>query len=424
MQFQSIWGDMAMTVGEYLYKLLVPNTTTVHMNMTEIEVHHAQVISDDSTKPHHIQLKADLDLASNKTSIQWYSLSSTTPTEAFATCTVRYESPVEWQREWSRIGHFVAGRIADLERLAAAGEATRLNRHMAYELFRNVVDYSDKYQGMRSVVQSGYEAVADVTLAPDAEGTWHSAPHFIDSVFHVGGLVLNGGGAVDARQSFYVTPGWSSYRLLSPLRPGESYRSYVNMVPMDEPNMFAGDVYVLQGNTVVGMMGEMKFRRVPRLLMSHFFSPTASAAGKKTEHAAPTRKVIAAAPVVAVPKPSNPTIQSTPAPVAPTPVQLQKSEMPKAEEPTIKLDPIVPEAPAASGNPVITDCLKLIARETGLELSHLTDDASFTELGVDSLMSLVLSEKFRAELQLDVKSSLFLECPNIANLKEWLEEYC
>jgi asperthecin polyketide synthase len=54
----------------------------------------------------------------------------------------------------------------------------------------------------------------------------------------------------------------------------------------------------------------------------------------------------------------------------------------------------------------------------------LTDDTSFVELGVDSLMSLVLSEKFRSDLQLEVKSSLFIECPSIGDLKGWLEEYC
>jgi asperthecin polyketide synthase len=46
------------------------------------------------------------------------------------------------------------------------------------------------------------------------------------------------------------------------------------------------------------------------------------------------------------------------------------------------------------------------------------------QLGVDSLMSLVLSEKFRAELGLEIKSSLFLECPTIGEMTGWLEQYC
>lgn len=51
-------------------------------------------------------------------------------------------------------------------------------------------------------------------------------------------------------------------------------------------------------------------------------------------------------------------------------------------------------------------------------MEALHDEASFIELGVDSLMSLVLFEKFKSELQLDVKSELFFECPNLGALTE------
>jgi asperthecin polyketide synthase len=79
-------------------------------------------------------------------------------------------------------------------------------------------------------------------------------------------------------------------------------------------------------------------------------------------------------------------------------------------------------APTSSDSPIVTDCLKIIAHETELDRSALTDSASFVELGVDSLMSLVLSEKFKAELNLDVKSSVFIECPKIGELKSWLDQ--
>lgn len=57
-------------------------------------------------------------------------------------------------------------------------------------------------------------------------------------------------------------------------------------------------------------------------------------------------------------------------------------------------------------------------------MAQLRDDVSFVELGVDSLMSLVLSEKFRSELGLEVKSSVFLECPSVVELKNWLSQHC
>ncbi|KUL89726.1 hypothetical protein ZTR_00419 [Talaromyces verruculosus] len=51
------------------------------------------------------------------------------------------------------------------------------------------------------------------------------------------------------------------------------------------------------------------------------------------------------------------------------------------------------------------------------------DAASVAGLGIDSLMSLVIAEKFREELGITVSGSLFLEFPTIKDLRVWLEEY-
>lgn len=56
-------------------------------------------------------------------------------------------------------------------------------------------------------------------------------------------------------------------------------------------------------------------------------------------------------------------------------------------------------------------------------MSDLTDDAAFANLGVDSLMNLVIAEKFREDLGIAVGGSLFLEYPTIGALRAWLEEY-
>jgi monodictyphenone polyketide synthase len=65
----------------------------------------------------------------------------------------------------------------------------------------------------------------------------------------------------------------------------------------------------------------------------------------------------------------------------------------------------------------------LIAKEATLEISDLEDDASFSNLGIDSLMSLVIAEKFRTELGVKVGGCLFLDYPTIGDLRKWLEEY-
>ncbi|KAL2856565.1 hypothetical protein BJY01DRAFT_169849 [Aspergillus pseudoustus] len=440
----SIWTDMAFTVGEYLYRRLVPKGD-VYLNFGELEVLHAQVASSEKNCTQPLALEAHLDLSTHRMSLSWFNVdpeSGQRAPESFATGSVRFETdPEKWRTEWDRMTHLVVGRIEALERMAAEQQASQLSKSLAYALFKNVVDYADRYRGMDRVVIHQYEAFADITLIPERHGIWHTPPHWIDSVSHIAGLVMNGSDASNTRDYFFVTPGCESFRLLKMLEPGAKYRSYVRMFPLEtEPNMYAGDVYMLKENQIVGMAGQLRFRRVPRLLMDRFFSPEAAQAALKALHAAVSSAPGAkpAPPPRAPAKPANGSltngeVQSTNSvPSAPQP--LNPAETPaingfkEAAEPKKPIKGDVPEANAKASMPEVTgvlgQCLQLIAKETGLGVGELTADATFVQLGVDSLMSLVLSEKFRAELGLEIKSSLFLECPTVGEMTEWLEQYC
>lgn len=201
--------------------------------------------------------------------------------------------------------------------------------------------------------------------------------------------------------------------------------------------MYAGDVYILQDQRIVGMVGQIRFRRVPRLLMDRFFSPAASTTHTGTQ---PALDRVQQAKPAAARKPGVPNTGPLPTSHGAAVPGITIPQKPKedADSPDISSEEQVSDessdntaisTPASSdqGSPdtgVVAQCLQVMARETGLGLESLTPDASFVELGIDSLMSLVLSEKFRAELGIEIKSSLFLECPTIGELKAWLEEYC
>lgn len=434
---QSIWTDMALTVGEYLYRRLVPGTETVHMNLCDVEVLHAQVASPNKNSTQPLALEAHLELPTRHMSLAWFNVDATTgqrSSEAFATGAIQFpERPDPWRTEWNRMTHLVLGRIEALERMAVENQASQLSKPLAYALFKNVVDYADRYRGMDRVVIHDHEAFADITLTDDRHGTWHTPPHWIDSVSHLAGLVMNGSDASNTRDYFYVTPGCQSFRLLEPLKPGACYRNYVRMFPLpDESHMYAGDLYILRENQIVGMVGQLKFRKVPRLLMDRFFSPQAAA-----------KQAVSTAAAASVPANTAPTAPST---VKPTRISLpaHQEQLPHSppsslsagsSEPSIngaitpeEKEPVAVNAHGTSSIPevggVAGKCLELIAHETGLGVTELTADATFVQLGVDSLMSLVLSEKLRSELGLEIKSSLFLECPTVGNLTGWLEQYC
>jgi X-X-X-Leu-X-X-Gly heptad repeat protein len=71
---------------------------------------------------------------------------------------------------------------------------------------------------------------------------------------------------------------------------------------------------------------------------------------------------------------------------------------------------------------IVSRALAIISKETAIEATELTEDAAFPELGIDSLMSLVLAQKFRSEIGIDVRDSLFVEFPTIGHLCQWLEK--
>ena len=78
-------------------------------------------------------------------------------------------------------------------------------------------------------------------------------------------------------------------------------------------------------------------------------------------------------------------------------------------------------APKPTETSVFTAALSIIADETGIALRDLTENSVFADLGVDSLLSLTISGRIREETCIDVESSIFVDCPTVADLRKRLE---
>nr|AGI60157.1 type I polyketide synthase PKS5 [Dolichousnea longissima] len=419
----SIHADIAYTLGDYLYKKLKPDTKIFGMNVANLEVSKG-LVAQKSPKTHQlIQVSAvTADIHSGTVNLKWHTVHSNgTVDDPFASANIYYGDPDEWLTSWVPSTHLVQGRIQTLEQLAEEGTANRISHSMAYRLFANsLVDYNAKYRGIQSVILHDLEAVADVILTTEKAGSWTIPPYFIDSVAHLAGFVMNVSDAVDTKTNFCVTPGWGTMRFARPLVAGGKYRSYVKMIPSSEdPSLFLGDVYVFQDGTIIGMVGGIQFRRYPRILLNRFFSAPDEASKSRTTAAA-----------VSTSKPASANLDTGPKTAAVTQA-VPFVELALAKS-TSEIDTVPVTVPttihAAAPVPLESDSISaravaLIAEEAAIELVDLQDEASFGSLGIDSLMSLVLAEKFRDELGVTVGGSLFLEYPTLGDLKGWLEEY-
>lgn len=432
----SIHADIAFTLGEHLYQKLTPGAKSVDMNLANLLVSKGLVANQDTTKPQLMRVTASTaNIHSKVASLHWQNVAADGQAgDIFATASIHYGDAAEWRNSWIPVTHLVQGRIDALEQMAKEGKANRLSHNMAYTLFaNNLVDYADKYRGMQTVTIHELEAFADVQLTTEKGGTWTIPPYFIDSVAHLAGFVMNCSDVIDTQKNYCVTPGWESMRFACPLVPGAKYRSYVKMIPtVEDATVYFGDVYILQNDLIMGMVGGIQFRRYPRILLNRFFSP-------------PDKAEASSKPKVAATAASASTVRKVPAPAsapAPPVAAQPESEPVHAVQPTVHHDSgLGREAPELVGSAedaqakssavvastapssVANSALMLIANEAALELSDLEDDSSFAALGVDSLMSLVISEKFRSELDIKVGGSLFLDYPTIGDLRAWLEEY-
>ena len=66
--------------------------------------------------------------------------------------------------------------------------------------------------------------------------------------------------------------------------------------------------------------------------------------------------------------------------------------------------------------------MAIVSEESGISLTELTDDSNFADIGVDSLLSLVIDSRFLEELNIELEADfkLFVDCPTVKELRVFL----
>ncbi|CCU75801.1 polyketide synthase [Blumeria hordei DH14] len=416
LSLQTIWSDMAYSISKYMYQRLKPENTTTSMNLANFEVFHSVSVSGDISRPRLIRMEATHRPNLQTTDIQWYhaSLDEQRSSDIVISATIFHEDILTWQREWRSVHHFLKDRIEALSQKALDGTANRITKNLIYSMFRNIVDYDEIYKGIQSLILDGYEALAEVTL-PEKHGNWLAPPHFVENVLQVAGFVMNCGDVFDHRDTFTVFPGWSDLRLLGALNPGEKLRSYVRLTPGKVSREYLGDVFILRADEIIGMCSQMRFRRVPRMLMETFFTAEDDdivvGSARRNDGRAMT-----------------PFGKGVSHPITPAESEISESSYLAADGDILAAKTLVKAVEASqasiseSTEMIWAESLRVIARELDITVDELTDETTFAELGVDSLMSLILVQKFLSDLCIKLPSSVFLENPTVKVFKEYLKD--
>ncbi|CAK7230710.1 Type I Iterative PKS [Sporothrix bragantina] len=397
----SVLGDIALTAADYIRRLShLPSSQSITgispigldlcMDVHTMGIHKPLLVQPGKTCQ-IILAAASWDASSSVVSVTFSSQDGPNGDKVeHAHCHVSFSDGNAWKSLWKRNAHLVRSRMDHLVEASSCGQAHKLLRPMVYKLFASFVDYAPKYQGLEEVYMDSQrlEAAAKVRfLTNEAEdGTFTCSPYWIDGVAHLSGFILNGADTTPA-DSVFISHGWGSFKFSTQLSADKSYRSYVRMQEeTGSRGVFAGDVYFFDGDEVVAMCEDLKFQRVKRSILPYLLP-------SGIEPANTSSSVMKAKAVV----PPAKCITSSKAPVG-------------------KAAPRKATGSQASVT-VFSQILDIIASEVGINVSELTDDAWFADLGVDSLLAISITAKLSGLLECQLPATLFTKHLGVSQLR-------
>lgn len=205
------------------------------------------------------RVSAVANWAAKSISIQVFSVNSEGEKIAdHASCLVRLFDCRTSELEWKRIAYLIKRSIGRLQESADKGVSHRITRGMVYKLFSALVDYDVNYRSIEEVIfdSENHEATALVRFqAPP--GNFYRNPFWIDGLGHLSGFVMNANDTTDSKNQVFVNHGWDSMRCLKKFSSNVTYRTYVRMQPWQN-SIWAGDVYILDGDDIIGVFGGVK----------------------------------------------------------------------------------------------------------------------------------------------------------------------
>jgi naphtho-gamma-pyrone polyketide synthase len=381
----AVYADMALTVGDYVHRKLQPEIEDFALNCADMVVEKPLIFKGGEQL---LRIDCNADLTQGICYLKFYSVGPKgQKLMEHAHCEVRYGDPKAWAKDLARQKYLVQSQVDRLVQMGQDGTLSRLQRKMAYKLFSALVDYQDVYKGMAEVVLDSplREGTAKIELQPSATGNFYMAPYHIDCLCHLAGFIMNANDELDSSQTVYVNHGWESLRFFEKPSLDKRYRSYVRMQPTaPDSKDYSGDVFVFdEEGQIVGQIGGLTFQYLPKQVLDRVLPP---AGGKAS---------------------------------APTPAPAKKStSQPKKSAPMAAPKPKA----TSSGSSIMTKALEIMAEEIGVPVADLTDDTDLSALGVDSLMSLTISGKFREGLDIEIPSTLLADAETFKQVREVLTQ--
>ena len=368
----AVYADMVMSCAQSILKCLGDDagdaTTIKNLDMQEA------LIINDTPEPQIVKIEAKCARKQKTVQVE---ISSPGTKKVHAKATVEFVHSQQEQQKLSSVKASTGSLIDSLKSRVASGEAERFTSKMAYSMVASLAHYDASHKGVKecSLDSTSLEASAKVSSLPAnrLSGDFSLHPCAFDAIMQIATFVLNANENARFDQEVYVVRGFESLFINQALSDAEEYETFVKMSASDKENA-VGDVVILKEKKLIGCINGVRVQRVPRRLMDVMFRPKADVGTNQ--------------------KPSKSTAPPKP-----------------------RIEKVQPAAPAKGDSVKMDKAFAIISEESGNAVSDFKDDDLLSDLGIDSLLILVIASRFREELELDLDATFFADVDSIGKIR-------
>ncbi|KAF1952293.1 polyketide synthetase [Byssothecium circinans] len=396
----AVYADISFSIGTYVLERFQPHFPERIVNIIDMDIRRALIGSAEWKQSLRCTAMFDWATKGAKVSFTVHDESGNEIGQLSA-CEIKFVDDSERQR-LQRNMEVEKAHFDRMRRQCAEGTTCRFNGPMAYRLVSALAQFNPDYHCIDEVLydSASYEAACVVSFGQMKKGgTFHVNPGAVDGLTQSGGFVMNANERTKLETDVFVNHGWNEFQLFERIRDDCQYSTHVRMTPGEE-QLWSGDISIFSGDRAVGVVKGIRIQGIPRRLLKFVLSQAAKPPKSKvkdTKSTGPTsRPVQQAAPT------APPAARVAPVKHVPAVEQSREDSSPEAGSTMAK-------------------ALEIISEQSGVPVSELRDDTRFADIGIDSLLSLMITSLFAEELGINADSTLFLENGSIADIRKVFE---
>ncbi|KAJ5376155.1 polyketide synthase [Penicillium cosmopolitanum] len=318
-----------------------------------------------------------------------------------ADCTVQLNNIHRCMSEWGRVGFLLSSRMKYLQNPTNCSTICRLPGSMLYKGFSPLTNYDEKYRSIQefSLDPDSSEGCGTVKFSSEARGSPRQNPYWIDVFVQFASLILHFNSSTQNNDKGvqYDLDGWESLRTVKDLSAEQSYSIYGRMKSSIESNITTGDIYLFEGDDIVASCFGISFLEITQ-------TPSALPSTPRNHESDYDNNSFSGIQTPDSIENCN---------------SLHETSSRKA----------VSENGSSSHQPFIDTstnleekALEIISQEISTDVTELEEDTTFSDLGVDSLLSMSIVDKISRDAGLRLAASAFVSHPTVPSFLEHLRK--